>query len=140
MSVIGIGSSNNGYSIGQMMSRMQTRGPSKDEEKTDLSQLVTQLDTDTSGTLDTTDEIQSLADAINRASGVSSDLTEFLSTYDTDQSGTVSEDEALSALEANRPQGPPPPGGMGQPDESDMVNAADENGDGIIDEDEAASL
>lgn len=145
MSLTGIGSSINGYSIGQMMSRMQTSVSSSDggtKEKPDLSQLVSQLDADSSGSLDTTDEIQSLADAINRASGVSNELNDFLSTYDTNEDGSLSEEEAVSALEANPPQGPPPPppGGMGGPNESDMVNAADTNEDGIIDEDEAASL
>lgn len=148
MSLIGIGSSINGYSIGQMMSQMQTRVSSDDgtssgtKEKPDLSQLVSQLDTDSSGSLDTTDEIQSLADAINRASGVSEDLNEFLSNYDTDKDGSLSEEEALSALEANPPQGPPPPppGGMGSSFEEELVSSLDEDGDGVISAEEAAGL
>ncbi|MGE4560693.1 MAG: EF-hand domain-containing protein [Desulfobulbus sp.] len=145
MSLTGIGSSTNGYSIGQMMSRMQTQVSSSDggtKEKPDLSQLVSQLDADSSGSLDTADEIQDLADAINRASGVSDDLNEFLSNYDTDQDGSLSEEEALSALEANPPQGPPPPppGSMGGSFEEDLVSSLDQDGDGVISAEEAAGL
>ncbi|MDD2465392.1 MAG: EF-hand domain-containing protein [Desulfobulbus sp.] len=146
MSVTATGSSVNGYSIGQMMSRMQPRGPSGGatssgtKGKTDLSQLVTQLDANSSRSLETTDEIQSLADAINRASGVSSDLNEFLSTYDTDQSGALSEEEAISALEANPPQGPPPSAGMASSFEEELVSSLDTNGDGVISAEEAQGI
>lgn len=147
MSVSGIGSSVNSYAISQMMSQMQTRGPSGGEasaqakEKPDLAELLSQLDTDSSGSLDTEAELQSFAEKISGFTGVSDGLTEFMNTYDSDTDGTLSEEEALSALEANRPQGPPPPpGGMGRPDETEMVNAADENGDGVISADEAQTL
>ena len=146
MSVSGIGSSGNGYSIGQMMSRMQIRGSSGEssssgvKEKPDLSKLVSALDTDSSGSLETSDEIQSLADKIAEATGVSNDLSEFLSTYDTDGDDAISEEEALTALEANPPKGPPPGGMGGPPDETEMVSAADTDSDGVISAEEAESL
>ncbi|WP_448871346.1 hypothetical protein [Desulfobulbus propionicus] len=146
MSVIGIGRSPNRDAIGQMMSRMQTRGSSTDgvssagaKEKPDLSQLVAQLDTDSSGSLES-GEIQNLADAISGATGVSVDLEEFLTTYNTDGVDGLSQEEAVTALAANPPQGPPPSGGMARPDESDMVSSADTNEDSVISEEEAASL
>ena len=109
MSVFSIGGSVSGYSVGQMMSNMQTRGSSANEEaqkKPDFTELVSTLDADESGSLDTDAEIQSLAEALGYDTGVSEELTAFLTSYDTDESGTISEDEAVAALEANGPQGP----------------------------------
>ena len=149
MSLIGIGGGGNGYSIGQMMSRMQARGaldggvsPSGMKEKPDFSQLVSQLDTDSSGSLGTDGEIQSLADKIAEATGVSVDLTQFLSTYDSNEDGTLSEGEAVSALQANPPQGPPPALGGGSENsfEQERVSSADTNEDGVISADETAEL
>lgn len=152
MSITGIGSSMSSSVIGQMMSRMQTRGSSESEisavsgkQKPDLAALVTQLDANSSGSLEA-DEITDLAEKISQATGVSTDLTEFMATYDTDDSSSLSTDEAVAALKANAPQQgppPPPPGGMGGMKgsmESDLVSAADENGDGTISEDEAKAL
>nr|WP_321465891.1 hypothetical protein [uncultured Desulfobulbus sp.] len=146
MSVIGIGSSLNGYPITQMMSNMQTRGPSENggasaaKEKPDMAQLISKLDTDSSGSLDTSTEIQSLADTITGVTGVSDDLSEFLSTYDSDGDGSLSEEEALSALEANAPQGPPPPGGGMGSFEEDFVKALDSAASGTLDSDDVSKI
>lgn len=101
--------------------------------------MFTTLDADSSGSLSTT-EVQTLTDKISEATGVSVDLSEFMTTYDTDGVEGLSEDETMAALEANRPQGPPPGGMGGGADETDMVSAADANGDGVISEAEAESL
>ena len=151
MSITGIGSSMSSSVIGQMMSRMQTRGSSESassaisgKQKPDLAALVTQLDTDSSGSLEST-EIADLAEKISQATGVSTDLTEFMNTYDTNTDASLSTDEAVAALEANPPQGPPPggmggPGGAGGSMEKELANSADSNGDGTIDSEEAQSL
>ncbi len=148
MSIMGIGSSMSSSVIGQMMSRMQTRGSSEsasstvsDKEKPDLAALVTQLDADSSGSLES-GEIEDLAEKISQATGVSTDLTEFMTTYDTDGNESLSQDEAVAALEANAPQGPPPGGmgGMGGSMEEDLVSSADSDGDGTIDSEEAEAL
>ena len=142
MSIMGIGSSMSSSVIGQMMSRMQTRGSSEEQssavsgkEKPDLAALVTQLDEDSSGSLES-GEITDLAEKISQATGVSTDLAEFMTTYDTDGNESLSQEEAVAALEANAPQGPPPqgppPGGMGGMEE-DLVSSADSGGDGTID-------
>ena len=146
MTISGIGSSS--YSVG-MLSGMRTRSATggteqtSTKEKPSLGELFTKLDADGSGGLDST-EVQSLTEKIGEATGVSVDLSEFLATYDADSDGTLSEDETVSALEANRPQGPPPPpsgmGGMRGPDESEMVSSADANGDGVISAEEAEGL
>jgi len=143
MTISGIGSSS--YSIGQM-STMRTRAASGSTEqgaakgKPNLAEIFTKLDADGSGGLDST-EVQSLTEKISEATGVSVDLSEFLATYDSDSDGVLSEDETVTALEANRPQGPPTMGGiMRGTGESEMVSAADTNGDGVISAEEAAGL
>lgn len=146
MSIFGIGSSVSGYSIGQMMSNMQTRDPSgseKAKEKPDFTELVAELDADESGSLDTDAEIQSLAEAVGYDTGVSEELTEFFSTYDTDESGSISEDEAVAALEANAPQGPPPPpsGGPGGASfEEDFVSALESADEEALSEEDVQEL
>ncbi len=151
MSITGIGSSMSSSVIGQMMSRMQTRGSSETEtstvsgkQKPDLASLVTKLDADGSGSLNGT-EITDLAEQISQATGISTDLTEFMTTYDTDGDESLSTDEAVAALEANPPQGPPPggmggPGGAGGSMEEELASSADSDGDGTIDSEEAQAL
>jgi Ca2+-binding EF-hand superfamily protein len=150
MMINSISSSN--YTVGQM-SGVRNRGATGGTEqsgnraKPNFAEMFTKLDTNSSGGLDS-DEVQDLTEKISEATGISVNLSEFLSTYDTSGDGTLSQDETITALKANRPQQgppPPPPGGMGGmqgkgPDESDMVNAADTDGDGIISEEEATSL
>jgi len=146
MSIFGIGSSVSGYSIGQMMSNMQTRDPSgseKAKEKPDFTELVAELDADDSGSLDTDAEIQSLAEAVGYDTGVSGELTELFSTYDTDESGSISEDEAVAALEANAPQGPPPPpsgGPEGASFEEDFVSALESADEEALSEEDVQEL
>ncbi len=117
---------------------------SSSKEKPSLADLVSKLDTDGSGSLEQT-EVQSLTEKISEATGVSVDLAEFLTTYDTDADGALSEDEAVAALEANRPEGPPPADmdtmqGSGGPDYSQMFSEADTDGDSSISATEAESL
>jgi len=141
MTISSIGTSQN-Y-IGQMAT-MRNRSASgaaeqtAGKEKPTLAQLFTKLDKDGSGSLEST-EVQSLTEKISEATGVSVDLAEFLTSYDADKNGSLSQGEAVTALEANRPQGPPPMGKAGGP-ESDMVASADTNGDGVISVEEAEGL
>jgi Ca2+-binding EF-hand superfamily protein len=128
------------------LANMRTRASSGETQqaagpkKPDFSKMFSTMDADSSGGLDST-EVQSLAEKISEATGVSVDLSEFLATYDSDGDGSLSEEETVASLEANRPQGPPPSGMMGGgPDESDMVSAADEDGDGVISAEEAEGL
>jgi Ca2+-binding EF-hand superfamily protein len=146
MTISGI--SSNSYSTGLMASMMRSRTASGATEQTttrgkpDVTELFTKLDADGSGGLDST-EVQSLTEKISEVTGVSVDLSEFLATYDSDGDGSLSEDETVAALEANHPQGPPPGGMTGRmkgPDETDLVGAADTNGDGVISAEEAEGL
>ena len=150
MTISSIGSSQN-Y-IGQMMATMRSRTTSTTgeqtaaKEKPNLAELFTKLDTNGSSRLESA-EVQTLTEKISEATGVSVDLAEFLTTYDADGNGSLNQEEAVTALEANRPQGPPPPsmgqagqaGQAGGP-ESEMVSSADANGDGIISIEEAEGL
>lgn len=142
MTISSIGSSS--YYAGQL-STMRNRAASEaaettgGKEKPTLAQLFTKLDADGSGSLEST-EVQSLTEKISEATGISVDLAEFFSTYDADSDGALSQDEAVTALEANRPQGPPPPMGKMEGPESDMVSSADVNGDGVISAEEAEGL
>lgn len=147
MTISGISSSASSYFINLNNAQKSSSSASSTEQtstkgKPNLAEMFTKLDADNSGSLNET-EVQTLTEKISEATGVSVDLSEFMATYDTDGVEGLSEDETTAALEANRPQGPPP-GGMsgmgGGPDETDMVSSADENGDGVIDADEAESL
>lgn len=146
MTISGISSSS--YSIGQM-STMRTRTASGSTEqsaakgKPNLVEMFTKLDADGSGGLDST-EVQNLTEKISEATGVSVDLAEFLATYDSDSDGALSEGETATALEANRPQGPPPEemGAMqgNGPDYAQMFTDADTDEDGNLSVTEAESL
>ena len=150
MTISGISSSASSYFINLNNAQKSSSSASSTEQtstkgKPNLAEMFTKLDADNSGSLNET-EVQTLTEKISEATGVSGDLSEFMETYDTDGVEGRSEDETTAALEANRPQGPPP-GGMGGmggmgggPDETDMVSSADENGDGVIGADEAGSL
>jgi Ca2+-binding EF-hand superfamily protein len=94
-----------GGMMGGMQGGMQGGAPP------DLSQIFTDTDEDEDGSLNET-EAQSLADMISKATGEEMEAEALLETYDTDEDGVLSEEEATTALEANQPEGPPPPGGM----------------------------
>lgn len=144
MTISSIGSSQN--SMSQMMATMRNRTAaatgeqSAAKEKPSLAELFTKLDTNGSSSLESA-EVQTLTEKISAATGVSVDLAEFLTSYDADSNGSLNQEEAVTALEANRPQGPPPPpmGQAGGP-EAEMINSADTNGDGVISTEEAEGL
>jgi hypothetical protein len=75
----------------------------------DRVEIFSKTDTDGSGGLDQT-EFQTLTDIISEATGEDVDVEELFATYDEDGDGVLSEEEATAAMEANRPQGPPPGG------------------------------
>ena len=66
---------------------------------------------DEGGSLDTS-EAQSLTEMIREATGEDMDTETLLAAYDEDEDGVLSEEETLTAVEANRPEGPPPQGDM----------------------------
>lgn len=114
----------------------------------DRVEIFSKTDTDGSGGLDQT-EFQALADKISEATGQEVDVEELFATYDEDGDGVLSQEETDAAMEANRPQGPPPGGMMGgmggmqggaPPDLSQMVSDADEDEDGSLDETEFQTL
>ena len=96
MTISSIGSSN--YYMGPMAA--MGNGP-------DRVEIFNKVDEDEDGSLNET-EAQSLAEIISPATGEEVDVTELLAASDTDEDGVFSEEEAIAALEANRPQGPPP--------------------------------
>ncbi len=70
-------------------------------------ELFSNADSDGSGTIDDS-EAESLVDMINSATGQSLSVEDLISAFDEDDDGVLSEDETVAALEANRPQDPPP--------------------------------
>lgn len=140
------------YAVNQMATMRNRATPntteqSKAKEKPDLAQLFSKLDTDGSGSLDQT-EVQNLTEKMSKATGVSVDLAKFMTTYDADGNGVLSQEETTTALEANRPEGPPPQGMMGGmeaaqgsgPDFSKMFSKLDADSSGSLDATETASL
>ena len=155
MSISGIGTSS--YYTGQMsamLSRSNSAGMSGKMTQggamgvpPDPSEMFDTVDIDGSGGVDQS-EFQTLADKISEATGEEVDVEELFSTYDADGDGTLSEEETQTAMEANRPEGPPP-GGMGgmggmqggpPPDSSQIFSDADEDEDGSLDATEAETL
>ncbi len=90
----------------EMMAAMQPPPP-------DFSLLFSKSDADESGGLDSS-ELEDLAEMISGATGTTIDVEELIYTFDEDDDGLLSEEETVAALEANRPEGPPPP----QPNET----------------------
>lgn len=80
------------------MGRMQGHGP-------DESGLVDAADTDGNGVI-SAEEAAGLVDIINHATGSGLKAEDFITTYDENGDGSFSTDEAVAALEANRPEGP----------------------------------
>jgi Ca2+-binding EF-hand superfamily protein len=156
MMISGIGSSN--YYMGQMsalgsrfassqMSSQVKPGPGMDD-RPDPVEIFSKMDQDNSAGLDQT-EFQVLADKIAEATGHQLDAEEVFATYDADGDGFLSEAETETAMEANRPEGPPPGGMMGAmgglqgsspPDLAQMFSDADEDENGSLDETEAQGL
>lgn len=74
----------------------------------DLSQIVSNADEDEDGSIDET-EAQQLAELISNANDEDMDVASLFEAYDADADGVLSEEEALTALEENRPEGSQPP-------------------------------
>jgi Ca2+-binding EF-hand superfamily protein len=74
----------------------------------DMSQMVSDADEDEDGYLDES-EVSTITEMISNATGNEIDTEEFMAEYDSDGDGVLSKEEALAALEANRPANPPPP-------------------------------
>ncbi len=103
-------------------------------------EMFRSVDEDSSGSLSQT-EFASLLEKISGATGANLNADEIFSNYDEDGDGALSEDETMAALEANRPEGPPPPaeettGSL----EEELFSNADSDSNGTIDDSEAESL
>lgn len=120
----------------------------------DSGDIFTENDTDGSGGLSQS-EFQALVEKINQISGQALDDEELFGSYDEDGDGILSETETQTAMESNRPQGGPPPGGMGgmqgpppggmgmqgpPPGSEQIVSDFDEDESGDLDETELESL
>lgn len=88
----------------------------------DPSQFFTDMDEDDSGGVDEI-EAQTLAELISNSTDESMDVQTLFATYDEDEDGILSETEVQNAMEANRPQGPPPP-----PNEAESGTSASMSG------------
>ena len=73
----------------------------------DMSQMFSDADEDEDGSIDET-EAQGIAEMISNATDEDMTVDDLIDAYDEDGDGTLSEEETLAALEANRPDGPPP--------------------------------
>lgn len=73
----------------------------------DPTEMFDKVDLDSSGGFDQS-EFQTLADKISEATGENVDVEEMFATYDADGDGLLSQEETEAALEADRPEGPPP--------------------------------
>jgi len=122
----------NSYYTGQLSAMQNRRDP---------SEIFNKTDEDSSGSLDST-EFASLISQLGEVSAQELDAEEMFTTYDADGNGVLSETETTSALEANRPQGPPPMSGMSgpPPDLSQMISDADDDESDSIDATEAQNL
>lgn len=150
MMISSMGSNN--YNMGQM-SAMGSRSPTQGEatgSRPDPAAIFNKVDEDSSGGLDQT-EFQTLAGKISEATGEEVDVEELFATYDADEDGVLNEEETQTAMEANRPAGPPPGGpppggGMGgmsggaPPDLAQIFSDADEDESGALDESEVQDL
>lgn len=159
--MIGSMGSNN-YGMGQMSamgSRFPTQGmPGPIPQgpavggHPDPAAIFNKVDQDGSGGLDQT-EFQTLAGKISEATGREVDVEELFATYDGNGDGVLNEEETQAAMEANRPAGPPPGGGMmgpmgglggmppgPAPDLSQIFNDADEDESGALGENEVQGL
>lgn len=156
MTISGIGTSN--YYTGQMSAMWSRSGSAGMSGKMtqggpmgappNPSEIFDKVDIDNSGGLDEA-EFQALADKISEATGEEVDVAELFATYDEDGDGVLSDAETHTAMEANRPEGPPPGGMMGgmggmqgppPPDPLQIFNDADEDQSGSLDETEAELL
>ena len=108
MTISSIGSG--GYYTGQMSAMWGRTGSAGN--RPDPSEMFDKVDKDGSGGLDQT-EFLTLANKISEVKGEEVDTEELFATYDEDGDGVLSEEETQAAMEANRPEGPPPqPPGM----------------------------
>jgi len=107
----------------------------------DPSEMFNNIDEDEDGSL-SEEEAGTIADMISNATGEEVTAADLIDEYDEDGDGALSEEETEAALEANRPEGPPPGGMMarGDFDASQMFNDADEDEDGSLDETEAETI
>ena len=132
MSISGIGSS----SLYQSQVSAMRRGPNPEE-------MFNKLDEDGSSGLSQT-EFATLADKIAEATGEEVDVEELFATYDADGDGELSQAETDEAMEANRPQGPPPQMAAGMqpppPDFSLLFSDSDADESGSLDSSEVEGL
>ena len=83
------------------MTRMSDMG-----RRPDPSRIFSELDQNGDGGLDQA-EFQVIADKISAKTGQTVDVAQVFEEFDVDQDGVLSAEEATSAMEANRPSGPP---------------------------------
>lgn len=140
----------NNFYMGQMSSMWSRQGSAGMSPPPSPEEMFDEVDTDGSGGLDQT-EFSTLAAKISEATGEEVDIEDIFETYDEDGDGVLNEEETQAAMEANRPEGPPPGGMMGgmggpgmmggpPPDLSQLISDADEDEDGSLDETEAQTL
>nr|WP_320048871.1 EF-hand domain-containing protein [uncultured Desulfuromonas sp.] len=107
--------------------------------QTSLSDLFSELDEDGDATLSSS-EFEALVSMINEATGSELDSDSLLEAYDEDGDGLLSEAETIAALEANRPDGPPPPPSESEDLLSELFNELDEDGDATLNNSEIETL
>ena len=126
---------------------MGRSGPNGGGHPPDPSEMFNKVDKDGSGGLDQT-EFVTLSNKISEVTGEEIDAEEIFAAYDEDGDGVLNEDETQAVMEAYKPEGPPPGGGMGgpggpggpPPELSELVAEMDEDEDGVLSEDEATTL
>lgn len=132
MSISSIGSSS------YYQTQMSTIG-----NRSSPQEMFNKIDQDGSGDLDQT-EFSVLAEKISEATGQEVDVEELFATYDADGDGVLNQEETDTAMEANRPQGPPPEMMAGMqgppPDFSVLFNDADSDESGSLDSSEVESV
>lgn len=107
----------------------------------DPSEMFNNIDEDEDGSL-SEDEAGTIADMISNATGEEVTAADLIDEYDEDSDGVLSEEETEAALEANRPDGPPPGGMMtrGDFDASHMFSDSDEDEDDSLDATEMEAI
>ncbi|WP_155304585.1 hypothetical protein [Desulfosarcina widdelii] len=107
----------------------------------DPSEMFNNIDEDEDGSL-SEDEAGTIADMISNATGEEVTAADLIDEYDEGSDGVLSEEETEAALEANRPDGPPPGGMMtrGDFDASHMFSDSDEDEDDSLDATEMEAI
>lgn len=128
-----------------VLESIQPQGPpafGRMEQGGRLEEIISAADEDSDGVLSDS-ELESIASMITNVTGTETSVSDLISGYDEDGDGSLNTDEALAALEANKPDGPPAMSTMNggaPPSLEELVASADTDSDGVLTETELEGI